>query len=298
MASQSGPEGPWPTGARWRVLGVKPGCGFPAGGGGAGPGEPGCGFSASCRGAADLGWPRGGRGGEGGVFRWSLPLALPCGPCACSSFCLVVLRIVVTGSRWRVPWGWGWVQLYSRLLGCSCCFVRRCRCGVRSVVVHLRVRSGLVSALLRRVGSWGRWSVRSLRLSGRRLRWREGVRVVSCGRRDQRRGVRQRSGSVARVVGSASRRALEGLGHRHLPLRRSGRSRRRCLRRGRGHVRQCGRGGGGIVVGTGGVGVGRGRGLARGAVGVVVVVLAVSLALLFDRALRGLPLQLADRSRR
>ena len=64
MASQSGPEGPWPTGARWRVLGVKPGCGFPAGGGGAGPGEPGCGFSASCRGAADLGWPARARWGR------------------------------------------------------------------------------------------------------------------------------------------------------------------------------------------------------------------------------------------
>ena len=52
------------------------------------------------------------------------------------------------------------------------------------------------------------------------------------------------------------------------------------------------------MVGTGGVGVGRGRGLARGAVGVVVVALVVSLALLFGRALRGLPLQLAGRSRR
>ena len=56
-ASQSGPEGSWPTGARWRVLGVNPGCGFPAGGGGAGPDEPGRGFSASSRGAADLGRP-------------------------------------------------------------------------------------------------------------------------------------------------------------------------------------------------------------------------------------------------
>ena len=40
MASQSGPGGPWPTGARWRVLGVNPGCGFPAGGGGTDPNEP------------------------------------------------------------------------------------------------------------------------------------------------------------------------------------------------------------------------------------------------------------------
>ena len=153
------------------------------------------------------------------------------------------------------------MQLYSRLHGCCCCFVRRRRCGVRSVVVHLRVRSGLVSALLRRVGPWDRWSVWSLRLSGRwRLRWREGVRVVSCGHRDQLRGVRQRSGGGARVIGSASRCALEGLGHRHLPLRRSDRSRRRCLRRGRGHPRQCGRGGGGIVVGTGGVGASVGVG--------------------------------------
>ena len=47
MASQPGSKGPWPTGARWRVLGVNPGCGFPAGGGTADPGEPGCGFSAS-----------------------------------------------------------------------------------------------------------------------------------------------------------------------------------------------------------------------------------------------------------
>ena len=190
------------------------------------------------------------------------------------------------------------MQLYSRLHGRCCCYVRLRRCGVRSVVVHLRVRSGLVGGLLRRVGSWGRWSVRSLRLSGRRLRWREGVRVVSCGRLDQRRGVRQRSGGVARVVGSASRCALEGLSHRHLPLRRSDRSRRRCLRRGRGHVRQCGRGSGGIVVGAVGVGVGQGRGLARSAVGVVVVALAASLALLLGRALRVSPSQLADRSRR
>ena len=126
------------------------------------------------------GWGEGvarreGREGGGGVFRWSLPLALPCGPCACSSSCLVALRFAVTSRRWRAPWGWGWVQLYSRLHGRCCCYVRRRRCGVRSVVVHLRVRSGLVSALLRRVGPWGRWSVWSLRLSGRwRLRWREG----------------------------------------------------------------------------------------------------------------------------
>ena len=237
--------------------------------------------------------------GEGrGVFRWSLPLALPCGPCACSSSCLVVLHIAVTSRRWRVPWGWGWVQLYSRLLGCSCCFVRRRRCGVRSVVVHLRVRSGLVSALLRRVGSWGRWSVRSLRLSGRRLRWREGVRVVSCGRRDQRRGILRRSGGGAWVVGSASRCALEGLSHRELPLRRTGRGRRRCLRCGRSRPRQCSQGGGGIVVSTGGVNFGQVRGFARRAVRVVVVVLAASLALLLGRALGGLPLQLAGRSRR
>ena len=69
MASQPGPGGPWPTGARWRVLGVNPGCGFPAGGGGADPGESGCGFSASSRGAADLGRPRGGGVGEGGGAR-------------------------------------------------------------------------------------------------------------------------------------------------------------------------------------------------------------------------------------
>ena len=190
------------------------------------------------------------------------------------------------------------MQLYSRLHSCSCCYIRRRRCGVRSVVVHLRVRSGLVSALLRRVGSWGRWSVRSLHLSRRGLRWRERVRVVDSGDRGRWRGVRQRSSGVAGVVGSASRCAPEGLSHRHLPLRRFDRSRRRCLRRGRGHARQCGWGGGGIVVGTGGVGVGRGQGLARGAVGVVVVVLAVSLALLFGRVLRDLPLQQADRSRR
>ena len=28
--AQSGPEGPWPTGAKWGVLGVDPGCGFPS----------------------------------------------------------------------------------------------------------------------------------------------------------------------------------------------------------------------------------------------------------------------------
>ena len=95
MASQSGSEGPWPTGARWRVLGVNPGCGFSAGGGGADPGESGCGLSASGRGAADLGRPRG-----GGFFRWSLPLALPCGPCACCRSCLVALRFAVTSRRW------------------------------------------------------------------------------------------------------------------------------------------------------------------------------------------------------
>ena len=52
------------------------------------------------------------------------------------------------------------------------------------------------------------------------------------------------------------------------------------------------------MAGTGGVDVSQGRGFARSAVGVVVVVLAASLALLFGRARRGLPLQLADRSRR
>ena len=235
----------------------------------------------------------------GGVFRWSLPLALPCGPCACSHSCLVALRFAVTSRRWRAPWGWGWVQLYSRLHGRCCCYVRLRRCGVRSVVVHLRVRSGLVSALLRRVGPRSRWSVWSLRLSGRwRLRWREGVWVVSCGRRDQRRGIRQRSGGGAWVVSSASRCALEGLGHRQLPLRRFDRSRRRCLRCGRGRPRQCSQSGGGIVVGTGGVDISQGRGFARSAVGVVVVVLAASLAPLLGRALGGLPSQLAGRSRR
>ena len=225
MASQSGPGGPWPTGARWRVLGANPGHGFPAGGGGADPDKSRCGFSASSRGAADLGRPRGGRVGEGGgaqgreggrgVFRWSLPLALPCGLCACSHSCLVALRFAVTSRRWRAPWGWGWMQLYSRLHGRCCCCVRLRRCGVRSVVVHLRVRSGLVSALLRRVGLWSRWSVWSLRLSGRwRLGWWKGVLVVSCSRRDQRRGIWQRSGGSAWVVRSASRRALERLGHR------------------------------------------------------------------------------------
>ena len=145
---------------------------------------------------------------------------------------------------------------------------------------------------------WGRWSVWSLRLSGRwRLRWREGVRVVSCGHRDQRRGVRQRSGG-GRVIGSASRCALEGLGHRQLPLRRFDRSRRRCLRCGRGRPRQCGRSGRGIVVGTGGVDFSQGRGFARSAIGVVVVVLATPLALLLGRALEGLPSQLTGRSRR
>jgi hypothetical protein len=122
------------------------------------------------------GGAQGREGGEGGVFRWSLPLALPCGPCACSHSCLVALRFAVTSRRWRAPWGWGWMQLYSRLHGRCCCCVRLRRCGVRSVVVHLRVRSGLVSALLRRVGSWSRWSVWSLRLSGWwRLRWRGGL---------------------------------------------------------------------------------------------------------------------------
>ena len=101
-----------------------------------------------------------------------------------------------------------------------------------------------------------------------------------------------------RLCVSASRCALEGFGHRQLPLRRSDRSRRHCLRCGRGRPRQCSRGGGGIVVGTGEVDIGQGRGFTRGAVGVVVVALAVSLALLFGRARRGLSLQLADRSRR
>ena len=68
VASQSGPEGPWPTGARWRVFGVNLGHWFSAGGGGADPGESGCGFSASSRGAADLGRPPGEGGrGEGGA---------------------------------------------------------------------------------------------------------------------------------------------------------------------------------------------------------------------------------------
>ena len=120
--------------------------------------------------------------------------------------------------------------------------------------------SGLVGALLRRVGPWGRWSVWSLRLSGRwRLRWREGVWVVRCGRRDQRRGIWKRSGGGAWVVGSASRRALEGLGHRQLPLQQLGRSRRRCLRCGRGRPRQCGRSAGGIMVSAGGVDICQGR---------------------------------------
>ena len=190
------------------------------------------------------------------------------------------------------------MQLYSRLHGCFCCFVRRRRCGVRSVVVHLRVRSGLVSALLRRVRPWARWSVWSLRLSGRwRLRRGRGVRVVSYGR-DRRWGIQRRSGGGAWVVSSASRRALKGLSHRQLPLRRFGRSRRRCLRCGRGRPRQCSRGGGGIVVRTGEVGISQGRGFARGAIRVVAAALTVSLALLLGHVLGGLPSQLADRSRR
>ena len=79
---------------------------------------------------------------------------------------------------------------------------------------------------------------------------------------------------------------------------RLGRSRRRCLRCGRGRPRQCGRSVRGTMVSTGGVDVCQGRGFARGAVGFAVVVLAASLALLLGRALGGLPSQLAGRSRR
>ena len=189
------------------------------------------------------------------------------------------------------------MQLCVQLHGYCCCCVRLRRCGVRPVVVHLRVRSGLVGALLRRVRSWCRWSAWSLRLSGWRLRWGRRVWVVGCGRRHQRRGVRRRPGGSAWVIGSASRRALERLGHRQLSLRRSDRSRRRCLRCNRGRSRQCGRGGG-VVVSTGGVDLGQGRGFAQSAVGIVIVMLAVSLALSLGRTLEGLPSQLTGRSRR
>ena len=61
VASQSGPEGPWPTSARWRVLEINPGSESPTEGRGADPDEPGCEFSETERGG-DLGRPGGGGG--------------------------------------------------------------------------------------------------------------------------------------------------------------------------------------------------------------------------------------------
>ena len=85
--------------------------------------------------------------------------------------------------------------------------------------------------------------------------------MVRRGCRRRLRGVARRAGGVAWIVSSASCRALEGLGHRELPLRRVGRSRRRCLRRGRGHIRQCGRSSCSIGISIGGVCRRQSRGL-------------------------------------
>ena len=52
-----------------------------------------------------------------GFVRWALPLALPCGLCACRRSCSVTLCFAVAGHSRRVLWEWGWVRLFSRLHG-------------------------------------------------------------------------------------------------------------------------------------------------------------------------------------
>ena len=122
--------------------------------------------------------------------------------------------------------------------------------------------------------------------------------MVRRGCRRRRRGVARRAGGVAWIASSASRHALEGLGHRELPLRRVGRSRRRCLRRGRGHIRQSGRSSCSIGISTRGVYRRQSRGLARRAIGVVVVVRSVSRVTPLGGTPVGQPSRLAGRSRR
>ena len=165
MASQSGPEGPWPTGVRWRVLGVKPGCGFPVGGGGAGPGEPGCGFSASCRGAADLGRPGGWRGGSS-VGRFRLRCLVVRAPAVAPVWSpSVSLSLAVAGVR-RGGGGGG---------GCNSTL--GCMAAAAATSVFVAAASGPSSCTC---GCARDWSVRCCVVSGRGIGGRCG-RCVSAG---------------------------------------------------------------------------------------------------------------------
>ena len=119
-------------------------------------------------------------------------------------------------------------------------------------------------------------------LEGRRRRRKGGGGGGVGGRRES-----GWSDGVAVVGGGASLGGLavllEGLRHGELPHRRVGRSRRRCLRRGRGHIRQSGRSSRSIGTSTCGVYRRQSRGLARRAIRVVVVVRSVCALLRFTR---------------